>query len=229
MRTPTASRRGRRTAGRSRSASTSTGTGTGAGGGRRLYEALLERLAERGYRRAMAGMSLPNEASVAFHRALGFEPVGVYRRSAGSMVPGGTWPGCSGRSGTPPIRRTSHSERRTPMRATVVTGGGQGIGRAVAERLLRTGPATSRARSFRSTVAARCSGRTRRAGSARPWRDHCAHIVQAWRGSAAAPTRSCWSTCSSPAVRRPRIGRASVPPSVGSRRRRSSCRTRRSR
>jgi L-amino acid N-acyltransferase YncA len=49
------------------------------GGGRRLYEALLDRLAARGYRRAMAGMSLPNEASVAFHRALGFEPVGVYR------------------------------------------------------------------------------------------------------------------------------------------------------
>jgi L-amino acid N-acyltransferase YncA len=49
------------------------------GGGRRLYESLLARLAERGYRRAMAGMSLPNEASVAFHRALGFEPVGVYR------------------------------------------------------------------------------------------------------------------------------------------------------
>ncbi len=51
-----------------------------AGGGRRLYEALLERLADRGYRRAMAGTSLPNEASVAFHRALGFQPVGVYRR-----------------------------------------------------------------------------------------------------------------------------------------------------
>ena len=50
------------------------------GGGRQLYEALLARLAERGYRRAMAGMSLPNEASVAFHRALGFTPVGVYAR-----------------------------------------------------------------------------------------------------------------------------------------------------
>jgi L-amino acid N-acyltransferase YncA len=50
------------------------------GGGRRLYEALLQRLADRGYRRAMAGMSLPNEASVAFHRALGFTPVGVYER-----------------------------------------------------------------------------------------------------------------------------------------------------
>jgi L-amino acid N-acyltransferase YncA len=50
------------------------------GGGRALYEALLARLAERGYRRALAGMSLPNEASVGFHRALGFEPVGVYRQ-----------------------------------------------------------------------------------------------------------------------------------------------------
>ena len=50
------------------------------GGGRLLYQALLARLANRGYRRAMAGMALPNEASVGFHRALGFEPVGVYRR-----------------------------------------------------------------------------------------------------------------------------------------------------
>ena len=50
------------------------------GGGRLLYEALLARLAERGYRQAMAGMTLPNAASAAFHRALGFEPVGVYRK-----------------------------------------------------------------------------------------------------------------------------------------------------
>jgi L-amino acid N-acyltransferase YncA len=50
------------------------------GGGRALYGALLDRLAERGYRRALAGMTLPNEASVGLHRALGFEPVGVYRR-----------------------------------------------------------------------------------------------------------------------------------------------------
>jgi L-amino acid N-acyltransferase YncA len=50
------------------------------GGGRALYEALLPRLAERGYRTAIAGMTLPNEASVALHRALGFEEVGTYRR-----------------------------------------------------------------------------------------------------------------------------------------------------
>ena len=50
------------------------------GGGRLLYEALLARLAERGYRRAMAGITLPNDASARFHRALGFEPAGVYHR-----------------------------------------------------------------------------------------------------------------------------------------------------
>jgi phosphinothricin acetyltransferase len=50
------------------------------GGGRALYSALLERLARRGFRTAVAGMTLPNEASVGLHRAMGFEPVGTYRR-----------------------------------------------------------------------------------------------------------------------------------------------------
>jgi L-amino acid N-acyltransferase YncA len=50
------------------------------GGGRALYEALLDRLAERGFRTAVAGMTLPNEASVGLHRAMGFEEVGTLRR-----------------------------------------------------------------------------------------------------------------------------------------------------
>ena len=50
------------------------------GGGRALYEELLARLRERGYRIAVAGMTLPNEASVALHAAHGFELVGTYRR-----------------------------------------------------------------------------------------------------------------------------------------------------
>jgi phosphinothricin acetyltransferase len=41
---------------------------------------LLDRLAGRGYRRALAGIALPNDASVGLHQALGFEPVGTYRR-----------------------------------------------------------------------------------------------------------------------------------------------------
>jgi L-amino acid N-acyltransferase YncA len=51
-----------------------------AGGGRALYEALFARLAERGFRTVVAGMTLPNQASVGLHRAMGFEPVGTYRR-----------------------------------------------------------------------------------------------------------------------------------------------------
>jgi phosphinothricin acetyltransferase len=50
------------------------------GAGRALYGVLLERLAARGYRRALAGVALPDEASIGLHRALGFEPVGTYRR-----------------------------------------------------------------------------------------------------------------------------------------------------
>ncbi|MFP5371861.1 MAG: N-acetyltransferase family protein, partial [Actinomycetes bacterium] len=50
------------------------------GGGRQLYEALFARLAERGFRRVLAVMTLPNEASEGLHRALGFEPVGTFHR-----------------------------------------------------------------------------------------------------------------------------------------------------
>jgi L-amino acid N-acyltransferase YncA len=50
------------------------------GAGRALYSALFARLAERGFRTAAAGMTLPNDASSGLHRAMGFEPVGSYRR-----------------------------------------------------------------------------------------------------------------------------------------------------
>ena len=50
------------------------------GGGRQLYEALFERLAGRGFRRLIAVMTLPNDASEGLHRAMGFQPVGTYRR-----------------------------------------------------------------------------------------------------------------------------------------------------
>ena len=47
--------------------------------GRALYQTLFGLLAEQGYRIACAGVTLPNDASVGLHEALGFEPVGVYR------------------------------------------------------------------------------------------------------------------------------------------------------
>jgi phosphinothricin acetyltransferase len=51
----------------------------GNGVGRALYEALFERLRERGFRMACAGITLPNQASVGLHESLGFEQVGVNR------------------------------------------------------------------------------------------------------------------------------------------------------
>jgi phosphinothricin acetyltransferase len=52
----------------------------GEGIGRALYEDLLARLTERGYRRAFACIALPNQASIGLHRALGFEDAGSFHR-----------------------------------------------------------------------------------------------------------------------------------------------------
>lgn len=51
----------------------------GQGIGRLLYTSLLAKLRRRGFRMACAGITLPNEASVALHEHLGFEPAGVFR------------------------------------------------------------------------------------------------------------------------------------------------------
>ena len=50
------------------------------GTGRELMTALLDRLAEGGFRRAFAGVALPNDASAGLHRALGFQEAGVWER-----------------------------------------------------------------------------------------------------------------------------------------------------
>lgn len=51
----------------------------GQGLGRALYTDLLDRLRTQGFRTAMAGVTLPNLASVRLHESIGFEPVGVLR------------------------------------------------------------------------------------------------------------------------------------------------------
>jgi len=64
------------------------------GVGRRLYEELLRRLRGQGFRVACAGITLPNEASVALHEQLGFLAVGVYRNigwKAGAWRDVGWW------------------------------------------------------------------------------------------------------------------------------------------
>jgi phosphinothricin acetyltransferase len=58
------------------------------GVGRALYTSLFALLSLQGYCRAYAGITLPNQASVGLHEALGFTPVGVYR-SVGHKL--GAW------------------------------------------------------------------------------------------------------------------------------------------
>lgn len=60
----------------------------GRGLGKRLYGRLLEDLVARGYANAYAGIVLPNERSVALHRAVGFVPIGVFPRVGWKF---GTW------------------------------------------------------------------------------------------------------------------------------------------
>jgi phosphinothricin acetyltransferase len=55
--------------------------------GRALYGELLPLLAEK-YHAAFAGIALPNDASIALHRAMGFTPVGVYHEVGWKM---GSW------------------------------------------------------------------------------------------------------------------------------------------
>lgn len=55
---------------------------------RLLYVAMLDILRKLSYRTALAGIALPNEASIAFHESVGFEPAGVYRNVGYKM---GKW------------------------------------------------------------------------------------------------------------------------------------------
>lgn len=66
----------------------------GRGVGRLLYAALLEHLRKRRLRWAMAGIALPNDASVALHESFGFELAGTFRDigyKAGAWRPVGWW------------------------------------------------------------------------------------------------------------------------------------------
>lgn len=56
--------------------------------GRALYTQLFAELAQRKFHSAIAGITLPNDPSVAFHLAFGFESVGVVREAGFKH---GTW------------------------------------------------------------------------------------------------------------------------------------------
>jgi L-amino acid N-acyltransferase YncA len=55
------------------------GTHQRRGAGRALYAALFDLLRRLGHYKAVAGITLPNPASVRLHETMGFELVGVYR------------------------------------------------------------------------------------------------------------------------------------------------------
>lgn len=54
---------------------------TGRGLGKALYGTLFEDMTRRGFRSAMACITIPNDASIALHRAFGFVSVGIVRES----------------------------------------------------------------------------------------------------------------------------------------------------
>jgi L-amino acid N-acyltransferase YncA len=56
------------------------GDSRGRGLGTALYRALFAQLTERGFRTLVAGVTLPNPASVRLHESLGFEQIGIWRR-----------------------------------------------------------------------------------------------------------------------------------------------------
>ena len=64
------------------------------GVGSSLYTALFDILEKHGFKTIVAGIALPNPASVALHQRLGFEPVGVFPRVGfkfGRWVDVGWW------------------------------------------------------------------------------------------------------------------------------------------
>jgi len=60
----------------------------GQGLGRSLYGLLLQTLVAQGFRSAMAGIALPNAASVALHESFGFRHVGTVERAGYKL---GAW------------------------------------------------------------------------------------------------------------------------------------------
>lgn len=60
----------------------------GRGLGTALYEEMMAQLRIRDFRSAVAGITLPNDASISLHRKFGFEPVGTFYDAGYKM---GSW------------------------------------------------------------------------------------------------------------------------------------------
>ena len=74
------------------------------GTGRLLYEALIDTLRAQGFTQAIGVLSLPNDASITLHEAVGFRRAGVYREvgfKQGRWIDVGFWQ-CRLNEGTVP-------------------------------------------------------------------------------------------------------------------------------
>ncbi|MCO6436387.1 MAG: N-acetyltransferase [Phycisphaerae bacterium] len=72
--------------------------------GRRIYASLFDLLHTQGFQRVVAGIALPNDASVALHESLGFRFVGAFERvgfKLGRWINVGMWQLSLGEEGTP--------------------------------------------------------------------------------------------------------------------------------
>jgi L-amino acid N-acyltransferase YncA len=99
-------------------------TERGRGVGRALYRSLLAILSAQGYRQAMAGITLPNAASVALHEAMGFRPVGVYRQAGwkfGAWHDVGWWQRGLGSDDDPPTQPVAVTSLSTDVLAAALT------------------------------------------------------------------------------------------------------------
>ncbi|HET9059028.1 MAG TPA: GNAT family N-acetyltransferase [Acidimicrobiales bacterium] len=99
----------------------------GRGIGRRLYAALFKLLELQGYRRAYAGITLPNEASITLHRCTGFTDVGIYRKVGWKL---GRWHDLSY------LQKSLSDDDGPPVQPLLLNElGGEAIGRALAAAL----------------------------------------------------------------------------------------------
>ena len=85
----------------------------GRGLGRTLYGRLLDLLARQGFTQAIGAISLPNEASVRLHEALGFQPAGTYRQvgwKCGRWIDVGLWQRALAPATVPPAEPKAFAE-----------------------------------------------------------------------------------------------------------------------
>lgn len=106
--------------------------GRGLGVGSALARSLLAVLRLQGYRLAVAGIALPNEASVRLHESLGFEQIGVLRRvgfKLGRWHDVGWWAHELQRLGDePPAPRPLAGLRDEPALSAAIAAGAKWIG-----------------------------------------------------------------------------------------------------